>query len=424
MGGVIMNTSYKGEGCRQPIVLTRTIRGMSTPLGMSTTTTLGTRMRLPRLCKTSETKPCVLSASVRDVISQGTFALPQIEENNLSLHTQESPNEIAKAKEGRFYDELFESMLKRKAGVMWKPQIKSYVNNGSVSAFKLANQIINKKYRSSTPQSIMIYYPKKREVKAIPFRDRVFQGYLNDKYIYPKMTRSFIYSNMASQTNKGTDKARDLFKHYLWNYYTHHKNEGYVLQIDISKYYQSIPKDKAYELFASKLPKNLLSHVKEILDTQFTTSFFAGSQLIQILGIAYLDKLDHFIKEKLHIRYYIRYQDDFLLIHDCRQTLEQALTGIEKQLIELSLRLNHKKTHIKKLTCSIEFLGFIFTLQSDGKVYMRINPSKVKTIRKRLKKQPWCLQNYKHFILKGNSFKLYSRLEKEIQDGNNLKRVS
>ena len=419
-----MNINHKGESCRQPIVLTRTMLGMLILQGISTTTMRGTQMRLPRLNIAQPTKPCVMSAKVRSAILQGTFARPQnSEENNLPLQTLE-PQAIgvAQAKEGLFYDDIFASMLKRRHGVMWKPQVKACVNNGALSAYKLTNLIINGKYRSSTPQNLMVYYPKKREVRAIPFRDRIFQGYLNDKYIYKQMTRSFIYGNMASQDGKGTDKTRDLLKRYLWNYYTHNQNDGYVLQIDISKYYQSILKDKALELFQRKLTPRLYKHVEEILNSQYDGSFYAGSQLIQLLGIAYLDSLDHFIKEQLHIRYYIRYQDDFILIHKNKEALEFTLKAIEKQLNLIGLQVNHKKTRLRKLSENITFLGFVFTLQNNGKVYMRINPQKVKAIRRKLKKHPQSLPCYKHYFMKGKSFKLYSRLEKEINNENLIKR--
>ena len=411
--------NLEGESCSPLTATTPTMRGMLIRQVMSTTTMLGTQIGLPRLNVARPTKPCVLSAKVRGAILQGTLTLPQDkEENNLPLHTLEpQTTEVAKAKEGLFYDDLFASMLERRHGVMWKPQVKAFVNNGASSTYKLAQQLIKGKYRSSNPQSLMVYYPKKREVRAIPFRDRVFQGYLNDKYIYNQMTRSFIYGNMASQDNKGTDKARDLLKRYLWNYYTHNQNEGYVLQIDISKYYQSIPKDKALELFQHKLTPNLYKHVKEILDAQYNGSFYAGSQLIQLLGIAYLDSLDHFIKEQLHIRYYIRYQDDFLLIHKDRATLINTLSAIEKQLNLLGLQVNHKKTRLRKLSENITFLGFVFTLQRDGKVYMRIDPRKVKVIRKRLKKHPQSLPYYEHYFTKGKSFRLYQRIVKEIDNG-------
>ena len=409
----------RGEGCSQPTAATPIMRGMSIRQVMSTTTTAGTAIGFSRLRNAlDDDEPAEqrLSAGVSGAISQGILTLFADErKNNSALHTQESPEEIAEAKEGLLYDELFDSMLKRRLGVMWKPQVKTWIINGAENTYKLTESIIKGTYKSRRPQSLMIHYPKEREVKAITFRDRVWQGYLNDKYIYPIMTRSFIWGNMASQYGKGTDKARDLLRKYLWKHYTHYGAEGYVLQIDIHQYYTTIPRDKAFALFQKRLPPNLYRHVEEILNVQYSDSFYAGSQLVQILGIAYLDGLDHFIKEKLRIRYYIRYQDDFLLIHHDRKVLESALCKIKEQLAELGLTLNCKKTFIREITSPILFLGFLYSLQKDGKIYMRVNPKRLKEIRRRLKKYPPSFPSYMGFLSKGKSGQLIKRLEKELQ---------
>ena len=410
----------KGEDCSPPTVTTPTTRGMLTRQATLTTTTPGTECGCPRLRSAlDQTGPARFTAGVSGAITQGILTRSAAsngeQENNAALHTQESPEEIAEAEEGHFYDELFDSMMKRRLGVMWKPQVKAWIINGTENTYKLTEAIIRKEYKSRQPQSLTIHYPKERIVKAIPFRDRVWQGYLNDKYIYPIMTRSFVWGNMASQTGKGTDAARDLLKKYLWKYYTHHGAEGYVLQIDIHSYYTTIPKDKALALFKKKLPPNLYRHVEEILGVQYSESFFAGSQLVQILGIAYLDELDHYIKEVLRIRYYIRYQDDFILIHHSREVLQNALGAIENRLRELSLTLNHKKTHIHTLDAPVPFLGFLYNLEKRGNIYMRVNPKRLKEIRRRLRRYPPSFPSYVGFLEKGDSQKIIKRLEEELQ---------
>ena len=76
----------------------------------------------------------------------------------------------------------------------------------------------------------------------------------------------------------------------------------------------------------------------------------------QILAIFYLNDLDHFIKEQLKIKYYIRYQDDFLLFHPSKEYLRYCLQEIEKFLQNEKLTLN-KKTRIYKNTNNFLFLG-------------------------------------------------------------------
>lgn len=76
----------------------------------------------------------------------------------------------------------------------------------------------------------------------------------------------------------------------------------------------------------------------------------------QILAIFYLNDLDHFIKETLRIKYYVRYQDDFLLFHPSKKYLQYCLEEIKEFLFKEKLTLN-KKTRIYKNTNNFTFLG-------------------------------------------------------------------
>lgn len=76
----------------------------------------------------------------------------------------------------------------------------------------------------------------------------------------------------------------------------------------------------------------------------------------QILAIFYLNDLDHFIKENLKIKYFVRYQDDFLLFHHSKEYLKYCLIEIEKFIKKENLKLN-PKTRIYKNTNNFLFLG-------------------------------------------------------------------
>ena len=84
--------------------------------------------------------------------------------------------------------------------------------------------------------------------------------------------------------------------------------------------------------------------------------YIFGSMTNQILAIFYLNDLDHFIKEKLKIRYYVRYQDDFLLFHESKDYLKYCHSEIETFLRKEKLVLN-SKTRIYKNTNNFLFLG-------------------------------------------------------------------
>jgi len=76
----------------------------------------------------------------------------------------------------------------------------------------------------------------------------------------------------------------------------------------------------------------------------------------QIFAIFYLNDIDHYIKENLKIKYYIRYQDDMILIHHDKEYLKYCLKEIEKELNKLDLKIN-KKTKIYKSDDNINFIG-------------------------------------------------------------------
>lgn len=76
----------------------------------------------------------------------------------------------------------------------------------------------------------------------------------------------------------------------------------------------------------------------------------------QVLAIFYLNDMDHFIKEKLKIKYYLRYQDDFILFHESKPYLRYCFEEIKKFLNKEKLILN-KKSRIYKSTNNFLFLG-------------------------------------------------------------------
>ena len=90
----------------------------------------------------------------------------------------------------------------------------------------------------------------------------------------------------------------------------------------------------------------------------------------QVLAILYLNELDHFIKEKLNIKYYIRYMDDGLLIHESKDYLKYCLREIVKILDKYKLELNNK-TKIININEGFVFLGFKYYIKNN-KVIMKV----------------------------------------------------
>lgn len=327
------------------------------------------------------------------------------------------------------YDTLYESMNKCKSGVSWKPNVLHAINNDASETERCMKKIDSGEWKNSPPKEIEIMYPKKRKGVCIPFKDRVYQRAINDEELYKVVEKKLIYANCSCQKGKGTDFARNLLKKYIRSHIARYGIDGYIIQIDIHQYYQSMRHDILKSKFRSVLDDDkTYNKVCEILDSQSEgkVGYKPGSQMIQIAGIFMLSDIDHYIKEKLHVKKYIRYMDDFLLIV---KTLEEAmfiLNQVITKLDELGFKINEKKTKIIKLTDPFNFMGFKYKVTKTGKIIMTIKPDRVKHERKKLyrasakakkgKMPKWKVdqmyESWRSYANKGNSFKMLNNMDK------------
>lgn len=105
----------------------------------------------------------------------------------------------------------------------------------------------------------------------------------------------------------------------------------------------------------------------------------------QLIAVYYLNDLDHYIKEKLHIKYYIRYMDDLILLHEDKDYLKYCYGEIKKFISNEKLELNMKKTHIYSIKNGINFLGYGFVLNKNNKLIVIMNSETKKRISRRLR---------------------------------------
>ena len=143
----------------------------------------------------------------------------------------------------------------------------------------------------------------------------------------------------------------------------------------------------------------------------------------------YLSGMDHFIKEKLGIRYYGRYMDDFYLIHEDKAYLQYCRGEIEQYVARLGLRMN-KKTNIFPLRNGIDFLGFHTYLTESGKIIRKVRRSSKCNAQRKLKKQRGLLDrekislsdieqsygSWRSHVVKGNCYHLIQKTDSLFQN--------
>ena len=237
--------------------------------------------------------------------------------------------------------------------------------------------------------------PKTRTISVSDFRDRVVHHAICN-IIEPLFDKSFIYDSYANRKGKGTLAAikrleafqRKVSKNKTLVRKFNKRNifRGFFLKADIKKYFDTVNHNILLEILKRKIKdKELLFLLRNILSNHESKESGKGMPLgnltSQFLANVYLNELDQFVKKQLRAKYYIRYVDDFIILHNDKRTLSCYKEKLEKFLNDnLSLKLNQDKSRIEPLTRGIQFLGFrtfyhhkILKKKSTSRIYHKVH---------------------------------------------------
>lgn len=232
-----------------------------------------------------------------------------------------------------------------------------------------------KRYEVGAPNIFTIYEPKERRIISQSMQDKVVNHLVARHILYPAILPCLLDVNVASRKGLGTSRGLKFSNEFHRECKVKY-GEYYILKCDVSKFFASINHDILKQKVLKKIKdKDALKIVFDIIDSE-PNGLGIGAMTSQILAIFYLNDLDHFIKENLKIKYYVRYQDDFLLFHPSKEYLQYCLAEIEKFLVKEKLQLN-KKTRIYKNDDNFLFLG----RNSKG------NYARYRTVKRKIKKQ-------------------------------------
>lgn len=329
------------------------------------------------------------------------------------------------------FDALWDSAQRCKHGVIWKASVANFMLNSVREVLKLSRELNDGSYTEKPRRTFTVTAPKEREIVSIAFRDRVYQRSLNDNAIYPAIVPSLIYDNCACQKGKGTDFARNRMKAHIQKLYRKRGADIFALKLDIRHYYQTMPHELAKAVFREYLPPEVYERAAVILDSYpGDTGYNPGSQMIQIAGISVLNGVDHYIKEWMRVKHYVRYMDDMILLSDDPNYLLQCRDEIRGELQKIGFELHDEKSQIYRMRDGVMFLGFTFRLTETGKVLMLVDPKRVKAERKKLRrmanlvqkgvmtqeKVDTCYRSWREHASKGNSHRLLLRMDAFYQE--------
>lgn len=284
---------------------------------------------------------------------------------------------------------LLRAHNKAKKSKLFKNEVIRFELNKAHEICKLCEELNNNKYHISEYRHFTIYEPKKRDVDATAYRDRVVQHALVDNYLFPLLENRLVYDNAACRINKGTDFARKRLKSFIVEAYRKYGNKCYVLTFDIHHYFESID----HQILKERLKRiinndDIYRFITMIIDSFHFDSdkgLPLGNQTSQCFALYYLDAFDRIIKERYRIRYYSRYMDDGVIICEDKNKLQRLNAELLSYLNSIRLEINQKKNKIYPLSQGITYLGFRYFIGSSGKVIVRMAKDKKRRLVRHIK---------------------------------------
>jgi len=301
------------------------------------------------------------------------------------------------------YKNLFESVcslenlhlayLKARRGKQTRWAVEDFTFHLEGELLQLRDELLNGTYTPGPYRQFTVYESKKRLISAAPFRDRVIHHAICN-IIEPIFEATFIYDSYACRVGKGQHAALQRLRKFL-------QQNRYALRGDIARYFPSIDHEILFHLLARKIgDKRLLNLLATIIahsppevgepvwfpgDELFAPlrphGLPIGNQTSQFFANVYLNPFDHFVKENLREKYYLRYVDDFAILSNDKAHLHEVKAIAKTFLTDFRLRLHENKTQVFPATNGIDWLGYrVFPN------HVRIRKSNVHRFKRRLRR--------------------------------------
>lgn len=323
------------------------------------------------------------------------------------------------------YNEVKDVYKKFRCSTKNKKEVIDFSLNLNQNLLDILRKLNNRCYSFGNYCIFLIREPKYRLIMSEKMSDKVV-NHLFTRMCLGCLENSLVDSNVATRKDKGSKEAYCLFIKYT-DKLIYEKKKIYVSKIDISKYFYNINHNTMINMVNEKIKdKRVVDMLKVILDTtdnnyvnktilsvvnreiykvnKLNISTIEKEKLIkelksiplyrkgyglpignmssQILAVFFLNKVDHFIKEKLGCKCYIRYMDDLVILGNDKEELKNFFESVCKYIESFDLNVN-KKSGIYKLKEGINFLGCNFKV-SKG-IVIRYRSDTIKRVNKRLK---------------------------------------
>ena len=228
----------------------------------------------------------------------------------------------------------------------------------------LQRELINKTYTPSPYRTFTLYEPKKRIIYVSPVKDRIVHHAIMN-IVEPIWNSLFIYDSYACRTDKGTHAGVKRTVEFLRRSQQEWE-KLYCLKCDITKFFPSINHHTMLKIITQKIKcretmwlfeRIIFNNTNDRGDPE-SKDMPIGNLISQWGANLYLNELDQYVKHTLKAKYYIRYMDDFLILHGDHKELhglKRKISGFLNNYLKLGL---NPKSDIYPVNRGIDFLGY------------------------------------------------------------------
>ncbi len=269
-------------------------------------------------------------------------------------------------------ENLYESWREFRCGKRSKPDVQDFERHLEQNLFRLHDALRHQTYRHSPYASFSISDPKLRRIHKATVSDRIVHRALS-RMLMPIFNPRFIHDSYACRPGKGTHAAVLRLERFARTVSKNFTRPCIALKCDVRKFFDSIDHTILLDLIRKTVSDPQALWLIGIVVESFTVESSQereresrphglplGNLTSQLFANIYLNELDQFVKHTLRMKCYLRYCDDFVILHNNRNMLEQLIEPLRRFLDErLCLTLHPKKTIIRKLTHGIDFLGYV-----------------------------------------------------------------
>jgi retron-type reverse transcriptase len=244
-----------------------------------------------------------------------------------------------------------------------KEDVALFEMNLENNLFDLHRFLASGNWRPDPYVVFFVHDPKLRKIHKATVRDRVLYQAVY-RSLYQIFDSGFIYHSFSSRDTKGTHAGVSSFEKYIRQVSANYTNSGYALKCDIRKFFDSIDHNVLFDLVKKKITdEDVLSLIRKIIDS-FSTfpgkGLPLGNVTSQLFANVYMNELDQYAKRELKAKCYVRYCDDFGIIAESKEYLEDC---VEKMKLfcknRLLLDIHPRKISIRKINQGVDFLGYV-----------------------------------------------------------------